>query len=355
MMTLFDHPEFDDHVEVAFCCEPSSGLKAIIALHNLSRGPALGGCRMWPYADEAEALTDVLRLSRGMTYKSALADLPYGGGKSVIIGDPRADKSEALFRAMGRFVESLGGRYVIAEDVGMDVADIETMGRETAHVAGVSAGGSGDPSPATAWGVFQGIRAAVEHRLGRDDLTGVRVAVQGLGSVGFGVCRLLHGAGAKLIVSDINRDAVSRAVSELGAEAVAPEAIVAADAEVFAPCALGAVIDDRAIETLKAVIVAGSANNQLAATRHGAALRDSGRLYAPDYVINAGGVINISHETRPGGRPYDKDAAFAHVARIHDTLLEIFARADEAGLPTSEAADRLAEARFTAGSLAAAA
>ncbi len=354
-MPLFDHPEFDEHVEVAFCRDPASGLKAIIALHNLSRGPALGGCRMWPYADEAEALTDVLRLSRGMTYKSALADLPYGGGKSVIIGDPRADKSEALFRAMGRFVESLGGRYIIAEDVGMSVADIETMGRETAHVAGVAAGGSGDPSPATAWGVFQGIRAAVRHRLGAETLDGVRVAVQGLGSVGFHLCRALSEAGARLVVTDLNQQAVARAVDELGAEAVAPDAIVTAEAEVFAPCALGAVIDDLAIERLKAVVVAGSANNQLAAPRHGAALRDSGRLYAPDYVINAGGVINISHETRPGGRPYDKQAAFAHVAKIHDTLLEIFARADKAGIPTSEAADRLAETRFKPAGLAAAA
>ena len=354
-MPLFDHPEFDEHVEVAFCRDPASGLKAIIALHNLSRGPALGGCRMWPYADEAEALTDVLRLSRGMTYKSALADLPYGGGKSVIIGDPRAGKSEALFRAMGRFVESLGGRYIIAEDVGMSVADIETMGRETPHVAGVTAGGSGDPSPATAWGVFQGIRAAVRHRLGTETLDGVRVAVQGLGSVGFHLCRYLSEAGASLVVTDLNQQAVARAVAELGAEAVAPDAIIAAEAEVFAPCALGAVIDDLAIERLQAVIVAGSANNQLAEPRHGAALRDGGRLYAPDYVINAGGVINISHETRPGGRPYDKEAAFAHVAKIHDTLLEIFSRAETAGIPTSEAADRLAETRFKAGSLAAAA
>ena len=354
-MPLFDHPEFDGHAEVAFCCDSESGLKAIIAIHNLNRGPALGGCRMWPYTDEAEALTDVLRLSRGMTYKSALADLPYGGGKSVIIGDSKAEKSEELFRAMGRFVESLGGQYIIAEDVGMSVADIEVMGLETEHVAGVTAGGSGDPSPATAWGVFHGIRAAVRHRLGKTDLTDVRVAVQGLGHVGTYLCRFLAEAGAKLIVSDIDNAAVSRIVAELGAEAVAPEAIIAAEAEVFAPCALGAVIDDRAIETLQAVVVAGSANNQLAEPRHGAALRDSGRLYAPDYVINAGGVINISHETRPGGRAYDKEAAFAHVARIHDTLLEIFARADEAAIPTSEAADLIAEARFKSRKLAVAA
>ena len=347
-MPLFDHPEFDDHRQVVFCRDPESGLKAIIAIHDLSRGPALGGCRMWNYADEAEALTDVLRLARGMTYKSALADLPYGGGKSVIIGDPRADKSEALFRAMARFVESLGGRYVIAEDVGIGVSDIEIVGRETAHVAGVPSGGSGDPSPATAWGVFHGIRAAVAHRLGRQDLTGLRVAVQGLGSVGAALCRFLSDAGAELIVTDIDSAAVTRLAAELGAEAVAPEAIVAAEAEVFAPCALGAVIDDAAIETLKAQVVAGSANNQLAAPRHGALLKDRGVLYAPDYVINAGGVINISHETRPGSPAYDQERAFGHVARIHDTLLEIFRRAEAADIPTSEAADRLAEQRFKA-------
>ena len=345
-MPLFSHSEFDDHHEVVFCRDAAAGLTAIIAIHDLGRGPALGGCRMWPYENEDEALTDVLRLSRGMTYKSALADLPYGGGKSVILGDPRSDKSEALFLAMGRFVESLGGRYVIAEDVGIGVPDIETVAKETGHVAGVTAGGSGDPSPATAWGVFNGIRAAVVHRLGRSDLNGVKVAVQGLGSVGYALCGFLAESGAELVVTDIDRAAVERAVAELGAMAVAPEAVLDAEVDVFAPCALGAVIDDQAVERLKAVVVAGSANNQLAEPRHGALLKDRGVLYAPDYVINAGGVINISHETRPGGTPYDKSRAFAHVGRIHDTLLEIFQDADKAGLPTSEAADRLAERRF---------
>ena len=345
-MPLFAHPEFDDHEQIVFCRDADSGLKAIIAIHSLNRGPALGGCRMWPYGDEAEALTDVLRLSRGMTYKSALADLPYGGGKSVVIGDPKRDKSEALFRALGRFVDSLGGRYVIAEDVGIAVPDIETVGRETPYVAGIPSGGSGDPSPATAWGVFHGIRASVAHRLGRRDLEGLRVAVQGLGHVGAELCRFLSEAGAELLVTDIDPAAVARIAEELGAEPLAPEAILAAEAEVFAPCALGAVIDDAALDRLKAKVVAGSANNQLAAPRHGALLKQRGVLYAPDYVINAGGVINISHETTAAGRRYDKTAAFAHVARIHDTLTEIFERADKAGIPTSEAADRLAEQRF---------
>ncbi len=341
-MTLFTHPEFDDHAEVAFCRDPESGLRAIIAIHNLNRGPALGGCRMWSYAGEEEALTDALRLSRGMTYKSALAGLPYGGGKSVIIGDPKTAKSEELFRAMGRFVESLGGRYIIAEDVGIGVPDIDIIAQETKHVSGASAGGVGDPSPGTAYGVYVGIRAAVKYKLGRDDLKGLTVAVQGLGHVGRYLCRRLAGAGAALIVTDIDRNAVDAVVDELGAKAVAPEEIYGADADVYAPCALGATIDDRTIKVLRAPIVAGAANNQLAEPRHGAELLRRGVLYAPDYVINAGGVIVISHE----GPRYDKAEAFAHIAGIHDTLLEIFRRADATGAPTSEAADRLAEERF---------
>jgi leucine dehydrogenase len=325
-MTPFTHPEFDDHAEVAFCNDPESGLKAIIAIHNLNRGPALGGCRMWDYASDEEALTDALRLSRGMTYKSALAGLSYGGGKSVIIGDSRTMKSEPLFRAMGRFVDSLGGRYIIAEDVGIGVSDVDIMAQETDHVSGTSAGGVGDPSPGTAYGVYMGIRAAVKHRLGRDVLEGVTVAVQGLGHVGRYLCRRLAAAGAALIVTDIDREAVAEVVGELGAKAVGPEEIYGVEAEVYAPCALG----------------------QLAAPRHGAELQRRGVLYAPDYVINAGGVIIISHE----GPRYDEAAAFAHIARIHDTLLEIFRRADTSGAPTSEAADHLAEERFKGHGLA---
>jgi leucine dehydrogenase len=341
-MTPFSHKEFDGHEQVVFCHDAESGLKAIIAIHNLNRGPALGGCRMWNYASEDEALTDVLRLARGMTYKSALANLPYGGGKSVIIGDSKTMKSPALFSAMGRFVESLGGRYIIAEDVGIGVEDVALMGRETAHVAGTPDGGSGDPSPATAYGVYMGIRAAVKHKLGRENLSGVTVAVQGLGHVGQHLCRYLANDGANLIVTDINQAAVRAMVAELGAQAVEPEAIYGAAAEVYAPCALGATINDDTIKTLRAPIVAGSANNQLAEPRHGLELQRRDVLYAPDYVINAGGVINISHE----GPDYDEAKAFAHVALIHDTLAEIFKRAEAAGAPTSEAADRLAEERF---------
>ncbi len=342
-MEIFGHPEFDGHEQVVFGHDAASGLRAIIAIHNTNLGPALGGCRMWPYASEAEALTDVLRLARGMTYKSALAGLSYGGGKAVILGDPRKDKSEALFLAMGRFVDSLGGRYVTAEDVGISVDDVEVMARATHHVAGTRAGGAGDPSPSTAYGVLMGIRAAVAHKLGRNSLDGVRVAVQGVGHVGYHLCHLLDQAGARLTVTDIDDKAIERVADEFGAEPVAPDAITGVASEVFAPCALGAIINDVTIDQLQAPIVAGSANNQLAEPRHGVELLRRGVLYAPDYVINAGGVINISHE----GPDYDKRAAVDHVGRIHATLREIFGRAEAAGIPTSEAADRLAEERLT--------
>ena len=341
-MSVFEHHEFNGHEEVVFCHDAAAGLKAIIAIHNTNRGPALGGCRMWPYASEEEALTDALRLSRGMTYKSALADLAMGGGKSVIIGDPRKDKSDALFRAMGRFVASLGGRYTVAEDVGISVPDVDLMGEETEFVAGATKGGAGDPSPATAYGVYMGIKAAAKHRLGSEDLKGLRIAVQGVGHVGYYLCRYLSGEGAELVVTDIARDSLDRVAGEFDAKVVAPQAIYGAEADVFAPCALGAVINDETLPLLKAKVVAGSANNQLAEARHGEALRQRGILYAPDYVINAGGIVNISHE----GPGYDEAKAFAHVARIHDTLLEIFRRAEKKQRATSEAADRLAEERF---------
>jgi len=345
---IFAHPALDGHEEVAFCCDPESGLKAIIAIHNRSLGPALGGCRMWPYESEDAALTDVLRLSRGMTYKAALAGLALGGGKSVIIGDPGRDKSPALFRAMGRFVDRFGGRYIIAEDVGIAVEDVEAMAEATRHVAGTgNGGGAGDPAPATAYGVYMGLSAAVRKRLGRGSLAGLRVAIQGLGHVGRELAQLLRQQGVRLIVTDIHPVAVEWAVGELGARAVAPEAIYDAEADVFAPCALGAILDDDTIPRLTAKIVAGSANNQLAEDRHGDALKDRGILYAPDYVINAGGLIYVSGEVARRGRgQFDRDGALARVAGIHDTLMAIFERAEADGLATSAAADRLAEERF---------
>jgi len=349
-VSIFTHPAFDAHEQVAFCCDARSGLKAIIAIHNSALGPALGGCRMWPYRSEAEALTDVLRLSRGMTYKAALAGLPLGGGKSVVIGDPARDKTPALFRALGRFVDALGGRYIVAEDVGIAVEDVDAMAGVTRHVAGAGNGGAGDPAPATAYGVYMGLAAAVRHRLARGSLAGLRVAIQGLGHVGGELARLLNREGVELVVADIHPATVERAVRDFGARAVAPEAVYDAEVDVFAPCALGAVVNDDTVARLKAKVVAGSANNQLAEDRHGDALAARGILYAPDYAINAGGLIYVSAEAARDGRARfdrnDRETAFARIAGIHDTLMAIFARAETDGVATSTAADRIAEERF---------
>lgn len=341
-MTVFENSSFDHHEAVVFHADAATGLRAIIAIHNTARGPSVGGCRMWPYGSEEEAVTDALRLSRGMSYKSALAGLPFGGGKSVIIGDPSTDKSEALWQAMGRFVESLGGQYIIAEDVGTSPADMEIVRQETTHVAGIAEGGSGDPSPATAWGVFVGIKAAVHAKLGRDDLKGIGVAVQGLGHVGYELCQMLAAAGVVLYVADLDRTQLAKAGKEFGATIVDPNAVYDLDVDVFAPCALGAVINDDTIPRLRASIIAGSANNQLAEPRHGVALTKAGILYAPDYAINAGGIINIANE----GPDYSREHAFGQVARIYDTLLEIFAYAQSGGIATDVAAGRLAAQRL---------
>ncbi|MCR9221331.1 MAG: amino acid dehydrogenase [Alphaproteobacteria bacterium] len=340
-MTVFSTPHFDDHEQVVFASDAATGLKAIIAVHNTHRGPALGGCRMWAYGSEEEAIADALRLARGMTYKNALADLPWGGGKSVIIGDAKTDKTPELMQAMGVAVERLGGRYIVAEDVGTNPDDMVAVHKHTDHVRGVKGEGF-DPSPATAFGCFVGVKASVQERLGRTSLQGLRVAVQGLGHVGYDLARQLSEAGADLVVSDMDDAALARARAELGAESVGLDQIYAQDVDVFAPCALGAVLNDETIPKLKARIVAGSANNQLAEDRHGQALADKGVLYAPDYVINAGGVIHIFHE----GPDYDKQTAFAHVGRIAETLTAIYERARAAGVPTHVAADRLAEERF---------
>ncbi|MFQ5957839.1 MAG: Glu/Leu/Phe/Val dehydrogenase dimerization domain-containing protein [Alphaproteobacteria bacterium] len=343
-MAVFNAPEFDDHEQIVFCRDPEAGLKAIIAIHDTALGPALGGCRMWPYGSEEEALTDVLRLSRSMTYKHALAATGQGGGKAVIIGDPKRDKTPALLHAFGRFVDTLGGRYVVAEDVGTSVDDMTYVRRVTRHVAGLAQGGSGDPSPVTAYGVFCGIKAAVRHKFGRDDLAGVRVAVQGLGHVGSALCGYLHEAGARLYVADIDADAVKGAVDAYAAAAVRSEEIADLAVDVFAPCALGGVLNSESIPRIQAPIVAGAANNQLACAGDGLALAERGILYAPDYAINAGGVINITFES---GR-YDRDAAMRRTAEIYDTLLEIFRRADAEGLPTNVVADRMALERIEA-------
>ncbi len=348
-MNFFTHREFDHHEQVIFCHDQATGLKAIIAIHNTHRGPSLGGCRMYPYTSDEEALNDVLRLSKGMTYKSAITNLPLGGGKSVIIGDPRRDKTPELMRAMGTAVERLGGRYIVAEDSGTSVADMLLMGAITQHVSGIAekcdAEGncrSGDPSPMTARGTFVGIQAAVNHRLGRTDLEGIRVAIQGVGNVGHHLAKQLHDAGAKLFVSDINHTAVDQMVSELGATAVANEAIYDQEVDVFAPCALGAIINDQTIPRLRASIVAGAANNQLAEKRHGEALAKKGILYAPDYVINAGGVIDVCYERSNVAQ----DQIIKQVDAIGETLHEIFTRAEAQHKPTYELADQIAEERF---------
>ncbi|MDJ0684540.1 MAG: Glu/Leu/Phe/Val dehydrogenase dimerization domain-containing protein [Alphaproteobacteria bacterium] len=343
-MSVFESAHFDGHEQVVFCHDEATGLRAIIALHNTNRGPALGGCRMWNYANEDEAVTDALRLSRGMTYKNALADLPWGGGKSVILGDAKTDKTPAMMRAMGRMVDRLGGAYIVAEDVGTTPDDMTEVRKGTSHVKGVQ-GEGGDPSPATAYGVFAGLKASVKAKLGRDSLAGIRIAVQGLGNVGFELARLAREAGAVLTVSDINTSMLEKAERELGATVVAPDAIYDADVDVFAPCALGATLNAQTIPRLNASVVAGSANNQLATEADGEALRRRGVLYAPDYLINAGGVIHIFHE----GPGYDRKAAFEHVGRIGAVLTDIYARAAADGVPTQAAADRLAEEKFQLG------
>ncbi|WP_166267205.1 Glu/Leu/Phe/Val family dehydrogenase [Marinobacter caseinilyticus] len=348
-MTVFTHPEFDNHEHVSFFCDPDTGLRAIIAVHNTSRGPALGGCRMFPYASDEEALCDVLRLSRGMTYKSALANLNLGGGKSVIIGDPRQHKTEALLEAMGRFLDQLGGLYIAAEDSGTSVADLKVMGRHTAHVAGVcerpgfdGKPSNGDPSPATAYGTFVGIQAAVKHKLGRSDLDGLTVAIQGIGNVGYRLAEHLKDAGAKLWVYDIHQEQMDRAVDELGAMPASADDILYLPVDVVAPCAMGAVLNDRSIQRLQTTIVAGAANNQLAHASHDQALWQRGILYVPDFVINAGGIIDVYYE-RNGPDP---EAVRTHVESIGHTLEEIFTRSASDGLPTGLIANRLAEERF---------
>ena len=342
-MAVFTAPEFRDHEEVIFVADATAGLHAIIAIHDTTMGPAGGGCRMWPYETEAAALHDALRLSRAMTYKLAFIDAPYGGGKAVIIGNPRTQKTEPLLRAMGRAVERLGGRFTISEDVGLTVEDLSVFARETEHVVGL-AGESGDTSPPTARGIYRGILAVACHALGRGDLGGVRIAVQGLGNVGYRLCEHLAADGAHLVVTDVEPARVARAHTELGAEAVAPEAIYDQAADIFAPCALGAVINDDTIPRLAVRAVAGAANNQLAEDRHGVALAERGILYAPDYVINAGGAINASQEKHG----YDAARARRRIDGLYDTLLALFERAQASREPTLTVADRMAEEKLAA-------
>jgi leucine dehydrogenase len=340
-MEIFELIQQHEHEQVIFCYEPAAGYRGIIAIHNSTLGPALGGTRLWNYTSDQEALVDVLRLARGMTYKAAVAGLNLGGGKAVMIGDPKVKRREMLFRAHGRFVETLKGRYITAEDVGTSVEDMDYVHMETEYVTGL-AGRSGDPSPVTAYGTYRGIKAGAKHKLGSDDLDGVTVAVQGVGHVGYYLCEDLAAEGAKLIVTDIDEDRIQRVVDDFGARAVRPDEIYSADAQVFAPCALGAVVNDETLPRFKFEIIAGAANNQLAEERHGKELKDRGILYAPDYVINAGGLINVYGELNGWSEERSKRKA----GEIYDTLDQLFELAREEGLPTSEAADRLAERRI---------
>jgi len=335
-VALFDLVDFDNHEQVVFCSDEETGLKAIIAVHSTKLGAAVGGCRLWNYASDEEALVDVLRLSRGMTYKNAMAGLSMGGGKSVIIGDAKKIKSEALFKAFGRALNGLGGRYVSAEDVNITTGDIAIANTETPYVTGTE-GKSGNPAPFTALGTYLGVKAAVKHKLKRDDLDGLTVAVQGLGSVGFYLCEHLHKAGAKLIVTDINEEALSKAEAQFGAKVVGLNEIYDVECDIYAPCALGATINDATIDRIKAKIVAGCANNQLAEPKHDQALVERGILYTPDYVINAGGIINVSFE-----EDYCLDKATRKVEEIYDTLLDVFQKADTQEKPTGQVADEIA-------------
>ncbi|WP_026689339.1 branched-chain amino acid dehydrogenase [Alteribacter aurantiacus] len=343
-MEIFKYMESYDYEQVVVCQDKQSGLKAIIAIHDTTLGPALGGTRMWTYETEEQAFEDALRLAKGMTYKNAAAGLNLGGGKTVIIGDPRKDKNEAMFRAFGRYIQGLNGRYITAEDVGTTVEDMDLVYQETEFVTGISPafGSSGNPSPVTAYGVYVGMKAAAKEAFGTDSLEGKRVAVQGIGNVAFNLCRHLHQEGAHLIVTDINEDAVARAVAEFGAESVGINDIYSVDCDIYAPCALGATINDETLSQLKAKVIAGAANNQLKETRHGDALEEKGMIYAPDYVINSGGVINVADELNG----YNRERAMKKVETIYDNISKIFEIAKRDNIPTYMAADRMAEERI---------
>jgi leucine dehydrogenase len=331
------------HEQLLLCHEPSCGYYGIIAIHDTTLGPALGGTRFWQYASTEEAVTDALRLARGMSYKSAVAGLNLGGGKAVIVGDNRTRNREALFRAHGKFVESLKGRYITAEDVGTSPADMEYVRMETNSVAGLH-GRSGDPSPVTAYGVYVGMKATAKVRWGKDGLAGKKVLVQGCGHVAFSLCEYLAREGARLVVTDIDPEKVKQVVQATGAEAVASDAIYDIPADIYSPNALGATINDETLKRLKVEVIAGGANNQLAEERHGEALEKQGLIYAPDYVINAGGVINVYGELMG----WDLERAKRKAAEIYETLLRIFATAASEKIPSFRAADRVGEERIRA-------
>lgn len=349
-MTLFDSPAFEGHEGVHAFSDEKTGLKAIIAVHSTARGPAAGGCRMWPYADSDAALTDALRLSRAMSFKNAMADLDLGGGKAVIIGDARTQKTPGLFEAFGRCVDRLGGQYWTAEDVGVSPADLMHARKRTRFVAGLEGhpAASGDPSPVTAEGVFRGVQLCVRRALGRE-LDGVKVALQGVGHVGGYLAEKLAAAGARLVITDVNAEVLHAVAAKTKAEVVAPGAIFDVDCDVFAPCALGGAINEATLPRIKAKVIAGAANNQLADAQTGRAVFDHGLLYAPDYVINGGGIINVAAEIRAleAGTAFDPAWVDAKLDRLMLTLEEVLDRAVAENRPTNEVANEIAQARIT--------
>ena len=342
-MDLFNYATDLEYGELHMKVDPNIELRAIVAIHNLKRGPAIGGCRFIEYDTTDNALQDAMRLARGMSYKAAISRLPHGGGKAVIVRPPNLteEQRQRIFAIYGEFVDSLGGQYITCEDSGTAVSDMDVVAEKTDHVLGTSAdeGGSGDPSPFTAFGVRRGIEAAVKHRYDRDDLDGLHVSVQGVGHVGYYLAKELHELGAKLTVTDVNEAAIARCQDEFGAEYVAPDAIYDVDCDIFAPCALGAVLNDQTIPRLKCDIVAGASNNQLAEVRHGSMLLEREILYAPDYAINAGGLINVAQEYSG----YDAQAARQTTSEIYDTMLAIYGRAATENLPTAVVTDRIVE------------
>ena len=340
-MEIFEAMAHKEHDQLVFWSDAASGYRGIIAIHDTTLGPALGGTRFWNYASEAEAITDVLRLARDMTYKAAITGLALGGGKSVIIGDHHTTEREAIFRAHGRAVESLGGRYITAADVGTSVDDMEYVRQETQWVTGLR-GRSGDPAPITAFGVCKGLKACARFRYGEESLEGRHVVVQGLGRVGYHLCKYLAEEGARLSVADIEDDRVRKAVADFDATAVAPNDVYGIDADVFSPCALGAVINDDTLGALKVDIVAGSANNQLAEARHGRALHEKGIVYAPDYVINAGGICSVYGELKG----WTAEQSMEKAGGIYECLLEVLGHALAEDIPTSQAADSMARRRI---------
>ncbi|GAB4449563.1 MAG: branched-chain amino acid dehydrogenase [Anaerolineae bacterium] len=343
-MEIFEYMTEHNHERVVLFSDRAAGLRLIVAIHNTVLGPALGGARMWPYPGEEEALLDALRLSEGMTYKSSVAGLDFGGGKAVIIGDPHTDKTPALFRAFGRCVESLRGQYITGEDVGTTVADMAIAHQTCRYVVGLPAAehGSGDPSPVTAFGVYQGMKACCRATFGSDSLVGRTAAIQGLGKVGFALAKLLSDEGATVIAAEIDYKRAAKAMFELGVKLVEPDDIFGVACDIFAPCALGAVINDETLDRLRCKIVAGAANNQLAHDQHGYELAERGILYAPDYVINAGGLINVATECGA----HNCHEAWQKTAAIYDTVTRVLHLAHDEGVPTHLAAHRLAQARI---------